>query len=129
MKWAAENTEKAITTWEPTENLTGCSDLLDEFIHSAAHEIIAGKQCDDGTIEYLMKWGDGWEESIMKSNEVSSKWPILLLDFLESSLHFTKLLPDPNKSKKHQNVHFEVENERATGEPIKIGCKFLFNFF
>lgn len=74
--WAntTQNIGKEECTWEPTENLTGCAELLNKFICSKAHQIIAAKQFDDGSIEYLMTWNDGWSPSSIPSNEVKSKW-------------------------------------------------------
>lgn len=69
-----------------------------------------------------MKWNDGFKGATISSDEAKSKWPLLLLDFLESNLHFVKGVPNATDSNRRRSVHFAIENENAIGDPIEVSC-------
>lgn len=83
-------------------------------------QFAAVKQNDDGTIEYLMRWKDGFKESVINSNEMKQKWPFLLMEFLETRLHiFIPANPTLNV------IDFPLSAGNATGNPKEVHCKFM----
>lgn len=114
-------------TWEPLANLTDCTELLNDFIFSKAKQFIGAKKDDGSSPSYLMKWKDGWPDSIVSSLEAKTKWPKLLLDFLESKLCFMVLQQVPRENQRanrRRSVSLAVENQDASGNPVEISCKF-----
>lgn len=127
VQWAQTDENPKITTsWEPEENLTDCSDVLNQFIQQKGLRFIGGKRIGEDGMVYLMKWADGWEPSIVTSSEAISKWPHMLFDFLRNSLNFVKIVaePQPGRISRRKSVNFNV----VSGEPIEIECMFFLLF-
>lgn len=85
--------------------------LLFQLLYFAA----ARKNGD--VIEYLMAWKDGYEESIVPSNEAKEKWPLILMEFLENCIEiFTDRTPNI--------IPFPLtETKNTIGNPLKAECK------
>lgn len=69
-------------------------------------------------IEYLLKWKDGWKNTVIPSAEAKQKWPLILLRFLENHVRF-------HQPENRSILAFPaVENTNVTGDPIKIHCEY-----
>lgn len=77
----------------------------------------AAKKDANGTIEYLVKWKYG-ELTAVSSMEDKTKWPQLVLDYLEDCIVWTRDF-------KCVAFNFEdpIETEDPIGSPIVVTCE------
>lgn len=129
-------------SWEPEMNLD-CPDLLNDFEIEQAHKIL-GKckktyifflllhsyaffqavESVNGEFNYLMQFKD-LSESKLSSIEIKSKWPKMLLDFLQKRVKwiFFKLQTEISFT------NAPVITQNPIGEPVAVFCKLCFKFF
>lgn len=108
VKW--KNYGNSANTWQPIESLDGCMETLYDFELSMAHKIIGVKN-NGGVIEYLISQKDSLPSVSVPSAEACEKWPLMVLDFLESIVNFTPAT---------KQVSFGVGAECGPGLPTHI---------
>ncbi|XP_055306853.1 histone-lysine N-methyltransferase SUV39H1-like, partial [Sitodiplosis mosellana] len=108
IKWQGYSNKD--NTWEPNECVDDCQEMLDAYEAKQARRI-ENVRFNNGRLEYLVQRKDSMLYQIHSSREVFAQWPLLLLEFLQKTVHISGLEP--------ANL-IPVKATRTIGNPIRI---------
>lgn len=124
MKYENDSDRYTFCTWQFSDNLKNCQNLLDKFELNSASFIgvkITKNVNDFQHLQFLLKLenGETREMSSLDAIDIKLKWSQSVIDFLEKSLHWVKT----SKTVTFASDLIEERNN-LLGDPVEIICKF-----
>lgn len=101
--------------------MINCDESILAFDIEQGWRILGGRRLVNDSIEYLIEYKDGWPMRVVSAPEAISKWPKLVLTFLESHIKMV----GPKKQVSFVDV---TETLDTIGEPIRVTCKYEIMF-